>query len=222
MVTTHSSVTTTCGSTRDAGQEQFREAINLIFRRNGIAYRLNQKHEVRHLTEAVFREALEQVFFHTGDAELDRMLRTAQTKFQHREISVRREALEVLWDAWERLKTLPPGPNKKTQATALLQAAAEHSAPKYLELIQNEAGDLTRVGNTMQIRHSERDQERLGQTEHLDYVFYRMWAFLSMILRRTGRLADTKDTPQSKQPDHPVNLPDPAGFRGYQDDDIPF
>jgi len=35
-------------------------------------------------------------------------------------LDVRRESLEKLWDAWERLKTVEPGGDKKAQAKALL------------------------------------------------------------------------------------------------------
>lgn len=204
------------------GQHEFREEINLIFRRNGIAYRLNGEHQVQRLTERVFREVLEDLPFHTGEAELDRMLRTAQTKFLHRKAEVHPEALEALWNAWERLKTLSPGRDKRAQAAALLNDAAGPSAPKYLLLLQNEARELTRIGNAMQIRHSETDQERLGPAEHLDYVFYRMWAFLSMILRRTGRPASSNDGPGAGEPDTAANLADTPAFPGYEDDDIPF
>ena len=203
------------------GQHEFREEINLIFRRNGIAYRLNDEHQVQRLADPVFRETLKGVSFRTGDAELDRMLRTAQTKFLHRKAEVRPEALEALWDAWERLKTLPPGRKKKAQATALLREAAGPSAPKYLLLLQNEAKELSRIGNAMQIRHSETDQERLGQTEHLDYVYYRLWAFLSMILRSTGRLSASTGSPETGEPEPAAYLPDTPAFPGY-DDDIPF
>ncbi len=205
-----------------AGQRKFREEINLIFRRNGIAYRLNNENEIQRLTEPVFREIVEDTSFRTEDAELDRMLRTAQTKFLHKDADVRPEALEALWDAWERLKTLPPGRDKRAQATALLHDATGPSAPKFLLLLQNEAKELTRIGNAMQIRHSETGQERLGPTEHLDYVFYRMWAFLSMILRRTGRLATSNDGPGTGEPDTAANLADTPTFPGYEDDDIPF
>ena len=192
------------------GQQEFRDEINRIFRRNGVVYRLMDNHQVQRPSEPVFRKTLEDGSFDTGDTELDRMLQKAQTKFQDRDLAVRREALEVLWDAWERLKTVPAGPNKKAKATALLKDAAGPSAPQFLELIDEEAGQLTHIGNTMEIRHSETDQERLGSSEHVDYAFYRMWAFLSMICRVTGRLSEPP-------PPSPT-----ASFLPDLDDDIPF
>ena len=204
------------------GQEEFRDEINRIFRRNGVVYRLMDNHQVQRPSEPVVQKTFESVSFDTGDAELNRMLHTALSKFQHRDPAIRREALELAWDAWERLKTLSPGQNKRAQATALLDDAAGSSAPKYLLLLQNEAKELTRIGNAMQIRHFETDQERLGLTEHLDYVFYRMWVFLSMLLRRTGRLAVTRDAPTAEPQVSSANAGAQTASGDYEHDDIPF
>jgi hypothetical protein len=63
--------------------------------------------------------------FHTGDAHLDEMLEDARTKFLNRDLKVRRESLEVLWDAWEPLKTVEKGKNKKATVKALLDKGAQ-------------------------------------------------------------------------------------------------
>ncbi len=202
------------------GQAEFREDINRVLRRNGVVYRLTDNHQVERPGEPVFRKPVAAASFDTGDAELDRMLQKAQTKFQDRDFPVRREALEALWDAWERLKTLP-GPNKRAHAAALLREVAGPSSPQFLQVIEEEAKQLTRIGNTMQIRHSETDQERLGPSEHVDYVFYRMWAFLSMILRLTGRLAPPQPTRAPEEQAPAANLAGP-GDPFSKDDDIPF
>ena len=202
------------------GQAEFREDINRILRRNGVVYRLTDNHQVQRSGEPVFRKPVAAASFDTGDTELDRMLQKAQTKFLDRDFPVRREALEALWDAWERLKTLP-GPNKKAHAAALLREVAGPSSPQFLQVIEEEAKQLTRIGNTMQIRHSETDQERLDPSEHVDYVFYRMWAFLSMILRLTGRLALPQPTRAPEEPTPAANLPG-HGDPFSEDENIPF
>jgi hypothetical protein len=50
----------------------------------------------------VLREELASAQFRTGEEELDRLLEKARKKFLNPDVSTRREALEVLWDAWER------------------------------------------------------------------------------------------------------------------------
>ena len=167
----------------EAGQNEFRNHINGIFRRNGLAYELTEHGHIERLAPPVLREELASDQFPTGDAELDRMLETARCKFCDPNEVIRREALESLWDAWERLKTLGDGSDKKTQITSLLDQTAGPSSPKFREALEMEANELTRIGNHFQIRHSERDQERLARSQHVDYLFHRLFAFIQMILK---------------------------------------
>ena len=57
--------------------------------------------------------------FNTGDQTLNELLQAAREKFLNRDLTVRREALEKLWDAWERLKSLFD-PNDKRRSVAML------------------------------------------------------------------------------------------------------
>ena len=98
----------------------------------------------------------------------------------------RRDALEKLWDAFERLKTLEPGPNKRAQAEALLDRVAP-SDSKLRFTLGEEAQALTVIGNTFRIRHSETSQEPLTALEQVDYLFGRMFAFVRLVLKTTSR-----------------------------------
>ncbi len=99
----------------EAGQEKFRDDINRIFRRNGLAYEITNQGRIERLVAPVLREELISAHFDTSDHELDRMLEKARRKFLDPDKAIGREALEVLWDAWERLKTLGDGADKKAQ-----------------------------------------------------------------------------------------------------------
>ena len=167
----------------EAGRDEFRDDINRIFRRNGLAYELTEHGHIERLAPPVLREELASDQFPTGDAELDRMLETARRKFCDPNEAIRREALESLWDAWERLKTLGDRSNKKTQITSLLDHIAGLSSPNFREALEREANELTKIGNNFQIRHSERNQERLARSEHVDYLFHRLFALIQVILK---------------------------------------
>ena len=97
----------------EAGQNEFRNEINLIFRLNGLAYELTERGHIERLAPPVLREKLASDQFYTGDGELDGMLKTARRKFLNPDEAIRREALDSLWDAWERLKTLGDGSDKE-------------------------------------------------------------------------------------------------------------
>ena len=170
-----------------AGQEEFRDAINRIFRRNGLAYELTEDGRIERLAAPVLREELASAQFRTGDVELDRMLETARRKFLDPDEAMRRESLEGLWDAWERLKTLGNGSDKKAQIMDLLDRTAGSSSPKFHEGLKQEAKELTWIGNNLKIRHSETSQERLVKSEHIDYLFHRLLSLIQVILRTNGR-----------------------------------
>jgi hypothetical protein len=63
----------------------------------------------------------------TGDMVLDQMLEESRTKFSNPVPAIRREALERLWDCWERLKSLEYPTDKKRSIGALLDKAAGDS-----------------------------------------------------------------------------------------------
>jgi hypothetical protein len=50
-----------------------------------------------------------------------------------------------------------------------------------------EAAELTSSGNSFRIRHSETTQEVLTSLDQVDYLFTRMFAFVRVILKGTGR-----------------------------------
>lgn len=169
----------------EEGQSTFRDDINRILSRNGLAYELKPNGEVGRLAPVVLREALASAVFRTGDTDLDSLLEAARTKYLNPSLTVRQESLEKLWDAWERLKTIEPGKDKKASATALLDKAA--TEPTFRKRLEDEAGELTAIGNKFRIRHSETDKVSLELSEHMDYLFHRLFALIRLLLRTTGR-----------------------------------
>jgi len=82
----------------------------------------------------VLQEDLAVSVFRTGDPTLDGLLEASRQKILNRSLDVRRESLEKLWDAWERLKTLEPGRDKRESAGRLLdKAVAEPTMRARLE-----------------------------------------------------------------------------------------
>ena len=167
----------------EAGKDEFRNQVETIFRRNSIAYVLTEEGRIERLVPPVFQNTLVQSEATTGDVELNRLLSTAQRKFLNPHQEIRREALEALWDAWERLKTLGGQGDKKAGAKAMLDVTAGTSSPKFREALEREARELTSIGNSLRIRHSETNQEMLAKSEHVDYLFYRLFSLIQLILR---------------------------------------
>lgn len=137
------------------------------------------------LVSPVLSEQLASATFATGDVEMNTLLETARKKFLDANPVVRLEALEKLWDAWERLKTILPGADKRVSAAMLLDQASVE--PKFRDVLESEAKTITIIGNTFQIRHSETSQVPLKDSTHVDYLFHRLFALIWMLLRKNGR-----------------------------------
>jgi hypothetical protein len=125
--------------------------------------------------------------FNTGDVTLDDLLEAARQKFRERDPKAHRESLEKLWDAWERLKTLEEGKDKKTKTSALFSKLSV--SPEFRKLLLKEAQELTDIGNNFMIRHSETDKIPVGPGAEEDYLFYRLFSLIWLLLNETGRLA---------------------------------
>jgi hypothetical protein len=169
---------------REAGQKELRERVNQLFARNGLVYELRESGQVVRAGPPVLHESLHSTTFRTGDPDLDSMLETARAKFLDPDPRIRRESLEKLWDAWERLKTLEPGKDKKASIQVMLARASPEAT--FRAALDQEARALTDIGNSFQIRHSEISQTPLTLNEHVDYLFHRLFALILLLLRLKG------------------------------------
>ncbi|ABI58650.1 AbiJ-NTD4 domain-containing protein [Nitrosomonas eutropha] len=168
------------------GRASFRSDINRLFSRNNLAYELNEQGQIQRLAPPILREALAQASVSTGDVTLDQMLDDARRKYLNPDSRVRREALERLWDCWERLKSLEAPSNKKQSVSMLLAKSANE--PKFLSALDAEACALTDIGNSFHIRHSEVTQSQVTDSQHVDYLFHRLFALVRLLAaKRSAR-----------------------------------
>ena len=61
-------------------------------------------------------------------------------------------------------------------------------ARSFASFLNLEAFTLTDIGNSFHIRHSETSQEPLSSSSEVDYLFHRMFAFVTLLLRATNRM----------------------------------
>ncbi len=172
---------------REDGLAQFVTDVNTMFSRNGVAFELTAEGKARRVLPAHLGQELVQANFATGDRETDSLLEDARGRFLAPKIQDRRDGLEKLWDAFERIKTLEPGLEKRASADALLDRAARPGS-KLRQALADEAAALTKIGNSHRIRHSEVSQEALETTAQVDFLFGRLFAFIHLLLGASGRL----------------------------------
>jgi hypothetical protein len=166
---------------REEGQRDFRQNIERIFARNGLAYELQENGQIIRLAPPILQESLSASIFKTGDAHLDSLLEAARTKYLNPNPSTRQESLEKLWDAWERLKTIADPSDKRRSITILLDRAATES--NFRERLESEARELTNIGNSFMIRHTETDKIPISSNDQVDYFFHRLFALIHLLLQ---------------------------------------
>ena len=172
------------GFVQAEGRASFREEINRIFERNGIAFQLMENGQIQRIAPEGLREVLGQTVFQTGDSVVDGLLERARTRFLNRDPSVRRESLETLWDAWERLKSIEGGDKRSSTARLLDRASGEAN---FRTLLEKDARLLTDIGNNFMIRHAEVTKIPINDEEHVDFLFHRLFAMIRLLLKKSNR-----------------------------------
>lgn len=168
-----------------AGRELFRGDVNQLFAAHGLAFNLGEDGKVIRTLSPGLSEALGAASFNTGDGQLDSLLESARTKFLSPTLSIRQEALEKLWDALERTKTLAPGDKKESVALQLEKASPE---PRLRERLNIHLNELTFIGNNFMIRHTETDKIPIGESRQVDYLFHWLFAAIQLLLRADSRM----------------------------------
>jgi hypothetical protein len=163
------------------GKQKFKERVNRIFSRNGMAYELQNNGQIIRLAPLVLHEDLIIAKFNTRDSTLNQMLEECRAKFLDPDITIRREALERLWDSWERIKSLENPANKRDSTKILLDKAS--SEPNFRQLLEEEARKLTDIGNNFHIRHSEVGKTPISNDNHVDYLFHKLFSIINLILK---------------------------------------
>lgn len=164
-----------------AGRTRWREEINEILRRNGVALRQEADGRVMRVDPVAAQLVTARQLPSSGDASLDEKLDTALRKYRDPDVAVRREALEALWDAFERVKTLllPDGTKASSAEELIALMAPSLETRKRLTL---EFADLTKVGNDFQIRHHEMSKHPVD-AEVIDHWFVRTFSLVEYALR---------------------------------------
>ena len=188
---------------REAGLKKFVEDINRIFSRNDLVYELSESGAIERTVPAPMADLVKRTGFRTGDNDLDGLLDTAIDRFLSPKPEARQDAMEKLWDAFERLKTIEGGKDKKARAIALIDRATSDVAPVFRSVIGTEFKAMTKVGNELRIRHSEVGHEPVGETGEKDYLFMRLYALVWLMLKRTWRLSEVEREDADREEEAP-------------------
>ena len=93
-----------------------------------------------------------------------------------------RDAVEKLWDAYERLKTYYTTMNKRDSANKIIADMAAGQA-SYVTLFEDEFKALTKIGNDFRIRHHETDKVEITDVRYYDYFFNRCLSLIALAIQ---------------------------------------
>lgn len=168
--------------TNDAAKS-FLEDTNKIFAKTGLLYQLNENGEVeRMVLNRVIIDETKNNIKTIQDKGLEELINDALLSFLKPGTKNLENAVEKIWDAFERAKTYYVGLDKKTSSTKLILNISEEQN-EMIEVLKLEFKELTDLGNSFRIRHHETDKIDFSSDNHKEYFFNRCLSLLSLILK---------------------------------------
>ena len=172
----------TCQNSRNVCA-QFRDEINDIFRKTGLLYELNTDLQVERIVEnSPLTPAVESAIAAVKEAGARELLQEAILLHRSPYPADIRDAVEKLWDAYERLKTYYTTMNKAKSAEKIVNDMAAGQAP-YVTLFDTEFRALTKIGNDYRIRHHETDKVEITDVRYYDYFFNRCLSLIALAIQ---------------------------------------
>lgn len=157
-------------------ESEFTDRINKVLSLNGLPYFLKngivQANQLVNTPDKLVGLAPE-----VGVTEL---LQKAQMSYKNGD---KESAVEKLWDAYERLKTVYVNStcDKKQSISKIVNAVSKDNAD-YKKMINLELLALTSIGNDFRIRHHEKDKIEINDDRYYDYFYNRCVSSISLIL----------------------------------------
>lgn len=163
-------------------RDKFVRDVNEIFERNHIAFKLTPDGEIQRIIDKEL-DILIASQKEPTEVTLQNLLQEATIKIKSHKIGEREIALEKLWDAFERIKTIVIPGDKHDSANKLLSSVSNFNN-KIKDELDKECRTLTNIGNSFQIRHFETNKTPITDSEHIDYLFFRMYALIQLLLTK--------------------------------------
>ncbi len=161
----------------------FVKEINSIFKKTGLLYQLTDQLLVERIEEAtVLSKEMEVIVNQVQEPGLKELVMTAIQKHKSPYPSDQRDAVEKIWDAFERLKTYYTTMDKKASAARIVNDMAGGNAT-YIDLFNTEFEMLTKIGNNYRIRHHETNKTDITDQRHYDYFFNRCLSLIALAIQ---------------------------------------
>lgn len=161
----------------------FRNDINVIFSKTGLLYSLSDFGMVERVSEnGVFSKEIESAIAQVSEKGLKELLQDAILLYKTPGPQARKDSVEKIWDAFERLKSYYITLDKKASASQIVNDMADGQA-EFISLFDEEFKALTKIGNNYRIRHHETNKVDITDDRHYDYLFNRCLSLISLAIQ---------------------------------------
>lgn len=151
------------------------QKINTIFKLNKVNF-IFKDGEIRPLLNAeIAIDSLRPI----KDLGVEELLLEAEKFYNNNELS---NAVEKMWDAFERIKTYYFPLDKKESANKIIEQLSGLNE-NIKEIFEKEFETLTRIGNNFRIRHHEKNKIDISDDKHYEYFYKRCLSLISVVVK---------------------------------------
>ena len=161
----------------------FKAEINDLFEKTGLLYQLTDAKIIERIVEnSVLTPDIEKQIEQVKEVGTQQLLEEAIVLHKQPYPPSARDAVEKIWDAFERLKTYYTDMDKKGSASKIVGDVAGGNKPLSV-LLESEFKSLTEIGNNYRIRHHETNKIDIDDLRHYDYFFNRCLALIALAIQ---------------------------------------
>lgn len=161
----------------------FQSEINDIFTKTGLLYKLTADGIIERIVEnSPLSPEIEKNISQILEDGVRNLLQEAVKLFKQPYPESHRNAVEKIWDAFERLKTYYADIDKKASAARIVNDIGSGQAD-FVILFDQEFKTLTQIGNQYRIRHHETNKIDITDTWHYDYLFNRCLSLICLAIQ---------------------------------------
>ena len=162
---------------------KYQNEINELFTESGLLYTLTDEKIIERVIEnSPLTSEIENNIITVREKGTRELLSEAIMLYKQPFPESQRDAVEKIWDAFERLKTYYTTLNKKDSAAKIVKDIANGQA-EFTELFNTEFKTLTDFGNNFRIRHHETDKTDIIDKRHYDYFFNRSLSLIALAIQ---------------------------------------
>lgn len=161
----------------------YQHEINEIFLESGLLYTLTTTKVVeRVLDHSTQTPEMETGIHSVKEKGLKDLLEDAIALYKTPNPAARKDAVEKMWDALERLKTYYTTMDKKASAEKIVTDMSGGQAA-FFTLFNDEFSALSKIGNGFRIRHHETDKIEIPDVKYYDYFFNRCLSLIALAIQ---------------------------------------